>query len=88
MSDLTVSEARARLADVVDRARVGHDPVYLTRHGRRVAAVVDADLLDELVEAAEDLADLRAAAAARAEMADSGDGPIPWEQVKADLGLA
>ncbi|MDF9878207.1 type II toxin-antitoxin system Phd/YefM family antitoxin [Cellulosimicrobium cellulans] len=87
MSELTVTEARARLADVVDEARVGHDPVYLTRRGRRVAAVIDADDLDRLIEAAEDLADLRAAQAARDELADAG-GAVPWEQVKADLGLA
>jgi len=87
MSELTVTEARARLADVVDTARVGHDPVYLTRRGRRVAAVIDADDLARLISAAEDLADLEAVRAARQEMAD-GDSPIPWEQVKADLGLA
>lgn len=88
MTELTVSNARARLADVVDEARVGHAPVYLTRRGRRVAAVIDADDLDQLTEAAEDLADIRAAAAAREEMAETGAAPIPWEQVKADLGLA
>jgi prevent-host-death family protein len=88
MSEMTVSEARARLADVVDQARVEHDPVFLTRRGRRVAAVIDADHLDQLIEAAEDLADLQAAAAARAEMAETGEDAIPWEQVKADLGLA
>lgn len=85
---MSVSDARARLADVVDQARIDHDPVYLTRRGRRVAAVVDAGHLEQLIEAAEDLADLRAAAAARAEMAETGEGPIPWEQVKADLGMA
>jgi prevent-host-death family protein len=88
MSELTVSEARARLADVVDEARVAHDPVFLTRRGRRVAAVIDAEQLEQLIEASEDLSDIRAAAAARAEMAASGEVPIPWEQVKADLGLA
>jgi prevent-host-death family protein len=87
MSDVTVSEARARLADVVDAARVAHDPVYLTRRGRRVAAVIDADDLDRLIVAAEDLADIEAAKQARAEIAD-GSAPIPWEQVKADLGLS
>ena len=87
MSERTVTDARARLADVVDEARVARDPVFLTRRGRRVAAVIDAAQLDELLEAAEDLADIRAAAAARVEMAESGEGPIPWEQVKADLGL-
>lgn len=86
MSEITVSNARARLAEVVDAARVQHDPVYLTRRGHRVAAVIDADDLDRLIAAAEDLADIEAARAAREEMAD-GDAAIPWEQVKADLGL-
>lgn len=86
MGEVTVSDARARLADVVDAARVGHEPVYLTRRGRRVAAVIDADDLDKLVEAAEDLADIEAARAAREEIVD--EGTIPWDQVKADLGLA
>ncbi len=86
MSEITVSDARARLADVVDTARVGHDPVYLTRRGQRVAAVIDADDLDRLIAAAEDLRDIEAAQAARVEIAE-GDPVIPWEQVKADLGL-
>lgn len=43
--------------------------------------------LDRLIAAAQDLADIEAAAAARAEM-DGGQPAIPWEQVKADLGLA
>jgi hypothetical protein len=38
-------------------------------------------------DSAEDLADIEAAKAARAETAD-GETTIPWEQVKADLGLA
>lgn len=84
---MTLSDARARLADVVDAARVGHDPVFLTRRGRRVAAVIAAEDLDRLIEAAEDLADIRAAQQARDEIAN-GTEPIPWEQVKADLGLA
>lgn len=86
MSELTVSDARARLADVVDEARVRHDPVYLTRRGQRVAAVIDADDLDRLIDAAEDLADIEAARAARAEI--DAEGTIPWDQVKADLGIA
>ena len=86
MSEISVSDARSRLADVVDQARVDHDPVYLTRRGRRVAAVVDAGQLEHLIEAAEDLVDLRAAASARAEI-EAGAEAIPWDQVKADLGL-
>ena len=88
MTDLAVSDARRQLAAIIDRARTEHAPVYLARRGRRVAAVIDADDLDTLLELAEDMADIRAAAAARAEMQETGETPIPWEKVKVDLGLA
>jgi prevent-host-death family protein len=84
---LTVSEARRQLASIIDRVRADHAPIYLARRGRRVAAVIDADDLDRILELAEDMADIRAAAAARAELRATGEAPIPWEQVKADLGL-
>jgi prevent-host-death family protein len=88
VSDLAVSDARQQLAAIIDRARAEHAPVYLARRGKRVAAVIDADDLERLVELAEDMADIRAAEEARAEMRATGEEPIPWEQVKADLGLA
>ena len=75
------------MATIIDRVRAEHVPVYLTRHGRRVAAVIDASDLERILELAEDMADIRAAEAARAEMRATGETPIPWEQVKADLGL-
>lgn len=84
---LTVSEARRQLASIIDRVRADHAPIYLARRGRRVAALIDADDLDRLLELAEDIADIRAAQAARDEMRETGKAPIPWEQVKADLGL-
>ena len=40
---LNVCDARDQLASIIDRARSEHEPVYLARRGRRVAAVVDAD---------------------------------------------
>jgi hypothetical protein len=44
---------------------------------------------DALITAeADDVADdVRAAAEARAELAATGEAPIPWEVVKAELGL-
>jgi len=87
MSTITVSEARARLADVVDQARIADEPVVLTRRERPVAAVISSALLERLTQAAEDLADIRAAQSARAEM-EAGAPPVPWDQVKRDLGLA
>lgn len=86
-ASLSVSQARQQLAAVIDRARDTHHPVYLERHGRRVAAVIDADDLDRLIELAEDMEDIRGAAAARREMVETAGEPIPWERVKADLGL-
>jgi prevent-host-death family protein len=84
---VNVSEARQQLAAVIDRVHADHQPVYVSRRGRRVAAIIDADDLDEIMRLAEDMADIRAAEAARAEMQATGETPIPWEQVKADLGL-
>ena len=59
MHEITVSKARARLADVVDEARVQHTPIYLTRRGKRIAAVIDAADLDQLISDSRDLAELR-----------------------------
>ena len=81
MSELAVSEARERLADAIDRARAG-EPVYVTRRGKRVAVIVDAGAYDALVEAAEDAVDRAELRAARVE-----DDYVPWDEVKADLGL-
>jgi prevent-host-death family protein len=75
------------LAEIIDRARSEHEPMYVTRRGRRVAAVIDADDLDRIIELAEDMADIRAAEMSRADMKSTGETPIPWDQVKADLGL-
>ena len=84
MPDLPVSVARSRLDEIVDDASARHEPVFLTRRGRRVAAVIDAGNLERLTQAAEDLADLEAAEAAHAEIAERGT--ISWDEVKAGLG--
>ena len=82
---MPVSARRGR-ADVIDDARASHEPVFLTRGGRRVAAVIGAEDLERLTRAAEDLADIEAADAARAEIAEYGT--IPWDEVKVSLGPA
>jgi prevent-host-death family protein len=81
MSELPVSEARSRLAEAIEMAMTG-EPVYVTRRGRRVAVLVDAASYDALLEAAEETVDRAELNAARAE-----DDYVPWEEVKADLGL-
>ena len=84
---MNITEARKQLAAIIDQVRAEHEPVYLTRRGRRVAAVIDADDLAVIIDLAEDMADIRAAEAARTEMELTGEQPIPWEDVKAELGL-
>ena len=86
MLDLPVAVARSRLDEVVDGVRARHEAVFLTLRGCRVAAVIDADDLERLTQAAEDLADIEAADVARAEIAEHGT--IPWDELNTDLGLA
>lgn len=52
-----------------------------------MAAVIDADDLDRMMALAEDMADIRAAQQARDEVKATAATPIPWEDVKAELGL-
>ena len=84
---VSVSDARVQLASIIDRVRAEHEPVFLSRRGQRVAAVIAADDLERLIELAEDMADIRAAEESREEMRRTKDEPVPWDQVKADLGL-
>ncbi|MBG6059454.1 prevent-host-death family protein [Cryobacterium sp. MP_M5] len=84
---VSVSDARGQLAAIIDRARTEHEPVFLSRRGRRVAAVIDSEDLERLIGLAEDMADIRAAEESREEMRRTRAEPTPWDQVKADLGL-
>lgn len=86
MGEIAITEARAQLSSLVDRAR--HEPIYLTRRNQPVAALVDAERLAQLLGDAEELADIRATEAAWAETAALSETPIPWDEVRHDLGLA
>lgn len=85
MSQIAVTDARARLSAIIDDAR--DEPVYLTRHNRPVAAIVDAAQLAQLLEDAEELADIRSVDAAWDETDRLAETPVPWDEVKRDLGL-
>jgi prevent-host-death family protein len=81
MSKVSTVEARERFSDILNRAAFGKERVVLTRRGKELAAVVpieDMRLLEEL----ENYMDVEAARQALKE-----EGTIPWEQVKAELGL-
>jgi prevent-host-death family protein len=76
--ELAVTAFRSHLSETVDEVeRVGRR-VYLTKAGRRVAAVVPVDLvkrLDELTEALEEAEDRYLAERAMAAKAAQGDKP-------------
>ncbi len=53
MIEVTVSEARERLADLLGQVEHGHEQVTITRHGKPVAAIVTMEDL-AFMESAED----------------------------------
>jgi prevent-host-death family protein len=84
MSERRVSEARESFSTTVNRVAFGGERVVLTRHGRRVAAVVPIEDLD-LLESIEDARDLDEVRAALAEPANQER--IGWEDLKRQLGI-
>jgi antitoxin Phd len=82
MTEMAVSEAREHLSELIESTRRSGEPVYVTRRGRRVAVILDPEDYERILGDAEDAVDRAELRAARAE-----DDYVPWEQVKADLGL-
>jgi prevent-host-death family protein len=80
-TDVSITEARAHLAETLGKVRPG-SPVNLLKQGRRAYVVVDPDEYDALIAAAEDESDVAAVDAALAE----GGTPVPLEEVMRDLG--
>jgi prevent-host-death family protein len=83
MSEVPISEASGHLDEVADESAATGEVIYLTRDGRRLAAIVPAEVAAE-IEAAEDAADI---AAAEAAMAEPGED-IPAEAIWAELAIA
>jgi prevent-host-death family protein len=81
MSSLSISEARAGLAEVIARAQ--KRPVTISKHGKPIAILINPSLYQELIEADEELKDIELFDES---MADSSPS-IPWESIKKDLGL-
>lgn len=80
MTNVSVTDARAKLPELITRART--EAVFVERHGKTEAVLISPDQYERLMEALEDAEDAQAFDAA---MADEGEN-IPWEQAKADLG--
>ena len=82
MATVSVSEARAKLAEIIDAAQ--SEPVVFERYGQPAAVLVSADHYAKLLDAFEEAEDVTAFDAA---MAEDGTN-IPWDKVRADLGWA
>jgi len=81
MVTVSVSEARQNLPSVLTTART--EAVVIERHGSPAAVLVAPDLYDRMTQALEEMEDIAAIEASMADPAPS----IPWDVVKADLGL-
>ena len=82
MTEMALTEARRHLAEVVNRAAYGGEGIYLTRNGRRLAAIVPVEVLDAL-EAIEDRIDV---AAAEESYAETGKD-VTLDQLREELRL-
>jgi prevent-host-death family protein len=80
---ITTSKARKEFSDVLKGAKKGQR-FLLERHNKGVAAIVSIEDL-AILQAIEDRRDSEAAREALAEIEERGT--VPWEQVKAELGL-
>jgi len=88
MKTMSAKEARETFSELISRTAYGKEHVILTRNGRKMAALIpieDLTLLESLLEELEYRRDLEEARAALAEV--ETEGTVPWEKVKADLGL-
>jgi prevent-host-death family protein len=86
MTRLPVAAARKDFADLVNRVAYGGERLVIVRRGKDVAAVVpveDLQLLEELIEAAEDKVDLREARKALRERGAS----VNYASLRRELGL-
>ena len=79
---MPMTEARDHLADVVNRVAYSGESTYLTRRGRRLAAIVPVELL-EAIEALEDRIDIEAAEESYAEVGEN----ITLDQMRDELRL-
>jgi prevent-host-death family protein len=76
-AEMTVSEARADLGPVTSRAEYAGETTYLTKHGRRAAAVVPAGSA-ELPEGIAELLDVQAVHSALAELEPGTEERVPF----------
>lgn len=75
--EVQVTDARTRMSELIDLVEDGQF-VYLLRHGKRVAALMPADIAENYERIEDDYWARRAADAERGE-------PIPWNRAIVEL---
>lgn len=86
MGKQTINSKKARtdFADNINRVAYGHERLTITRHGKKVAAIIPVEDLEFLEELEEQL-DRRAIDEA---LEEQGEAPFEdWERVKKELNL-
>jgi prevent-host-death family protein len=83
---LSCSKARNQFDDLLDRTVKQKERVLLTRRGKPVAALVPIGDV-AFLEAIEDLLDADEYRRAKEEFEQGGKPAIPWDKIKAELGL-
>ena len=84
MAELTTVQVRAQLSEIINRAAFGKERLFLTRRGKRIAAIVPIEDID-LLEALEDKIDLEEARTSLTEAKKKGT--VSWEKLKKNLSL-
>jgi prevent-host-death family protein len=84
MTRLAAQKAQENFSDTLDRVIDKRERIILHRQGKNVAALVPVEYL-ALLEELEDRLDIEEA---ERRLADPNETPIPYEQVRKELGLA
>jgi len=84
MSKMSATKIRENFAEALNQVAYGGERIIIQRRNRGIAALVHIDDL-KAIEAIEDKIDIEEAKKAIKEAEKKGW--IPWEQVKAELGL-
>lgn len=84
MERVGITKLRSEISDLVSRVQYQGERVIVERQGKPAAALISAADLEWLEELEDRLDDLDAD---RAEAEAAGKPNIPWEKIKAELGL-